>query len=136
MTAAAKLDSCLVSATISSACPAAATITAHGTHTGKGPTSRIVGVVSSRPKHTTKIAPPDSTTPTPLSPRHAHRRSPHSRIVGVTAAAKLNSYLVSVSTDGTRPSAYPPSATTTAQGTHTDRGPTRGIVGVIWSRPK
>ena len=81
MTASAKPDPCLISVTTdgtqSSDCPAAATVTAHGTHSGKGPTRRIVGVASLRPKLATKSAPQDSTTLTPLSPRHTHRQRPH-----------------------------------------------------------
>ena len=62
--------------------------------------------------------------------------APTGRIVGVTALAKLSARLVSVSTDGTHLSARALTATTTAHGTHTGKGHTRGIVGVASSRPK
>ena len=89
------------------------------THSGQGPNGSIVGVVSSRLL----------CARTPVQP-------PPDAIVGVTAVAKLSARLASVTTDDTQPSDCPSTVTTTAQGTHSGKGPTGGIVGVTSPRPK
>ena len=79
--------------------------------------------------------PAAATRPQPrLLCAHTPPQPPQVVVVGVTAWAKLSAQLTSVTTSGTRPSAYPSTVTTTAQGTHTGKGPTRGIVGVASSR--